>query len=169
MFISLVQRGVSDIRVIETIEDDHKTLDYYSGLLKDKRLNWGQIWLPHDGETKDFKTGRSSKQLLEAMGWQVNIIPKHGIEAGIRLARQTFNRVYWDKTHAMKQINCLKRYRRAINIATNEPGAPLHDEYSHGADNYRYISASVDFMSNDDYFEPETDNYDDERSSVGGY
>lgn len=154
MFLSLVQRGPSDIRVIESIEDDHKTLDYFSGLLKAKSLNWGQLWLPHDGDTKDFKTGKSSRQILKAMGWDVRIIPRHSIEAGIRLARQTFPRVYWDKK-ASRQVDCLKRYRRNINQATGEPGTPLHDEYSHGADNFRYICAAVDQMKNEEYEEPE--------------
>ncbi|MCK5432155.1 MAG: PBSX family phage terminase large subunit, partial [Gammaproteobacteria bacterium] len=60
MFISLVQRGVSDARVIESIEDSHKTLDVYSASLKKHRYNWGKVFLPHDGGHRDFKTGLSS-------------------------------------------------------------------------------------------------------------
>ncbi len=173
MFITLVQKGVSHIAVIEAIEDDHKTIEHYSTLLKQKNLNWGQVWLPHDGETRDFKTGRSTKEILEAFGWQVRIVPRHNVEAGIRLGRLTFPRVYWDQERAERQVHCLKRYRRIINSQTNEPGAPLHDEYSHGADNYRYICAAADYMTNDNYldeFEDYGDDYaDDDRSIVSGY
>jgi phage terminase large subunit len=42
MSIILAQRHLSEIRVIEYIEDDHKTLDWYSGELRNKRFNWGQ-------------------------------------------------------------------------------------------------------------------------------
>ena len=35
-----------------------------------------------------------------------------------------------------------------INQATNEPGAPRHDEYSHGADAFRYLGQAIDLMSN---------------------
>ena len=45
-------------------------------------------------------------------------------------------------------IQCVKRYRRQINQATNEAGAPLHDEWSHGADNLRYVAINADAMSN---------------------
>jgi phage terminase large subunit len=38
----LMQKGVSDVRVIDYIEDDHRTLDSYSAQLKDLRYNWGQ-------------------------------------------------------------------------------------------------------------------------------
>jgi phage terminase large subunit len=45
----------------------------------------------------------------------------------------------------------LKRYRRQINQQTNEPGAPLHDEYSHGADVMRYLAIVADQLSNDEW------------------
>jgi hypothetical protein len=33
--------------------------------------------------------------------------------------------------------------------ATNEPGNPVHDEFSHGADAFRYMALSVDEMHNE--------------------
>lgn len=150
MAISLVQRSSSEIRVIEYIEDHHKTLDYYSGLLRDKRLNWGKVWLPHDGVAKDFKSGKSAQDIMEALGWEAEIVSKMDIESGIKLARMTFPRVYFDKTKSARLLDCLKHYRRVINQTTNEPGSPLHDEYSHGADNFRYICTAADAMSNND-------------------
>lgn len=147
-FISLVQRGPSDIRVLETIEDDHRTLDYYSALLFEKRLNWGRVWLPHDARASDLKTGKSSQQVMNALGWETQIVPQLSIESGIRAARMAFGRVYFDSTKSMRLVDCLKHYRRAINATTNEPGEPLHDEYSHGADNFRYLCIAADAMSN---------------------
>ena len=150
MFISLAQKGVADLRIIESIEDSHKTLDYYSALLKEKKYNWGKIWLPHDGAAKDFKTGKSSQEILQALGWDVEIIPISSIEEGIKQARMTFNRVYFDKTKAGVLVNSLKRYKRVINSRTNEAGAPDHDSSSHGADNFRYISVSAERFRNED-------------------
>lgn len=149
MAISLVQKGVSDLRVIEYIEDSHKTLDHYSALLKAKNLNWGKLYLPHDGRNKDFKTGKSAEEIMQALGWDVVITPNMSIEDGIRLARMTFPRVYIDKTKGERLVQCLKRYRRSINQQTNEPGPPMHDEWSHGADNIRYIAVNADSMTNE--------------------
>jgi phage terminase large subunit len=151
MAISLVQRHSSELRVIEYIEDSHKTLDYYSATLKDKRLNWGKVWLPHDGRNKDFKTGKSAEEMMQALGWDVAITPNMSIEDGIRLARMTFPRMYIDKTKCARLIQCAKRYRRSINQQTNEPGAPLHDEWSHGADNLRYVAVNAEAMTNEDW------------------
>ena len=73
------------------------------------------------------------------------------IEDGLRMTRMIFGRMYFDKVKTERLIQCAKRYRRSINIQTREPGAPLHDEWSHGADNLRYIAINADKMTNDDW------------------
>jgi len=149
MAISLIQKGPADIRVIEYIEDSHKTLDHYSSLLKGKNLNWGSLYLPHDGRNKDFKTGKSAEEIMQALGWDVKITPNMSVEDGIRLTRMTFPRMYFDKAKTDRLIQCAKRYRRSINQQTNEPGAPMHDEWSHGADCLRYVAVNAETMTNE--------------------
>lgn len=151
MSISLVQKGLSSIAVIENIEQSHKTLDYYSAMLRERRYNWGKIWLPHDGRHKDYKTGKSAEDIMKTLNWEVAITPNMSIEDGIRMTRMTFPRMYFDKVKAARLVQCAKRYRRSINQQTNEPGAPLHDEWSHGADNLRYIAINAEKMSNEDW------------------
>lgn len=148
-FISLVQVATSEIRIIESIEDSHKTLDYYSAMLREKRMNWGRMWMPHDARHKSLQTGKSAEEIMKALNWDVMITPSLSIEDGIRQTRMAFRRMYFDKTKASRIIECAKRYRRAVNQQTNEPGAPLHDEYSHGADDLRYIAINADKMSNE--------------------
>ena len=148
MSIILCQRGLSDVRIIKYIEDDHRTLDSYSSELHALGYNWGQLFLPHDGQTKDYRHGISAEDIMRRNGWDVRIVPRADIESGIKVARMNFHRVYFDKG-CIRLIDCLKHYRRSINSATNEPGAPLHDEYSHGADAFRYAMVSVDSMVNE--------------------
>lgn len=164
MFISLVQKGVSEARVIESIEDSHKTLDTYSMTLRQKKYNWGTVYLPHDGGNKDFKTGLSSQQIMERLGWTVEVLDRDSVEEGIKVARQNFHRFYFDKVKAASLFNSLKRYRRQIPVATGEPTKPLHDDASHGADNFRYINACIERMTNnvhDDYASLEPEYYED--------
>ena len=149
MSIILCQRSLSEIRVIDYIEDDHRTLDSYSDQLKKLNHNWGTMYLPHDARNKDFKYGTSAEEIMQKLGWDTEIIPRSDIETGIKLARMTFSRAYFDADKSKRLIECLKNYRRAINQTTQEPGAPLHDEYSHGADAWRYVCAVVDGMSNE--------------------
>lgn len=107
--------------------------------------------MPHDGRHKDYKTGKSAEEIMKALGWTVAITPNMSIEDGLRMTRMTFGRMYFDKAKTERLVQCAKRYRRSINQQTQEPGAPLHDEWSHGADNLRYIAINADKMTNDDW------------------
>ena len=144
--IALVQRA-SEVRIIGYIEDSHRTLADYVAQLKQLPYVWGQDWLPHDGRAKDFKSGKSAEEMMKAMGRDVRIVENLDIESGIKALRMVFPRIYIDPG-AERLLHCLKRYRRTINANTNEPGPPLHDEYSHGADCARYMALAVDQMGN---------------------
>lgn len=151
MFLILVQRHISSMRVIEVIEDDHKTYDWFSSELKLKRYNWGSMFLPHDAFHATPETGRTPAQILTALGWTCIPVPNQSIELGIKTARMGFRQVYFDKTKAERLIQCLKRYKRNIPVSTGEPASPVHDEYSHGADCFRYMSLVGGHMSNEDW------------------
>ena len=86
---------------------------------------------------------------MTQMGWSVEIVPIGDVEHGIRLSRMLFPRVWMDKEKTARLQECLKRYRRSINATTNQPTSPLHDEYSHGADAFRYLATAIDSMRND--------------------
>lgn len=152
MTVSFVQRVRSEIRVIDYIEDSHRTLDSYAAEIRDRKYNLGRLFLPHDGYHKDFKSGTSAEDILIRFfsRKQVRPVPKTTVEAGIKTARMALPQTAFDAQKTERLIECLKRYRRSINSTTGEPGAPLHDEYSHGADNYRYIALCAEQMSNED-------------------
>jgi phage terminase large subunit len=145
--VILVQRGAAEVRIIGYIEDSHRTLAEYVAQLKGLPYVWAQDWLPHDGRAKDFKSGKSAEEIMRSLRRDPRIVENLGVEDGIRAARLMFPRVYFDPA-AEKLLHCLKRYRRAINATTNEPGPPLHDENSHGADAFRYLAVCIDQMSN---------------------
>lgn len=149
MAIIIVQRAGSECRVIDYIEETHQTLDWYSNLLRSKNYNWGKMYLPHDAVVKDYKTGRSADDIMQSFGWTTEIVPVGDVENGIRLMRMLFPRLWMDKEKTARLQECLKRYRRTINASTEQPGKPLHDEYSHGADAARYLATCIDSMKND--------------------
>ena len=156
MAIILAQKVSSEIRVIHYIEGTQRTLADYSAELKELRLdgqpiNWGAQYLPHDGFAKRHQTGKMDSEVLQGLGWKVLKTPQMDVESGIKRAREVFSRVYFSKERTARLVECLKRYRRQISQTTNEPGNPLHDEYSHGADAFRYLAINADQMTNDNW------------------
>jgi phage terminase large subunit len=148
MCIGFFQRSGAEVRCIDYLEDSHRTLDYYVAEIEKKPWRWGIDFIPHDGRARDFKTGKSTEEHLEAMGRKPFVLPIDSIEEGIKAARLMFPRVYFDDTKTTALLEHLKRYQRSINQRTSEAGAPLHDEHSHGADMFRYAAMAVDQMGN---------------------
>ena len=151
MTITMVQRGPMDVRIIDYIEDSHHTLDWYVAQLEKRPYRWGTDYLPHDGKTKNHQTGKSTEQLLRELG-RVSVQSQESassVEDGIKQTRMLFPRCYFDKRKTARLLECLKRYQRLVHSKTNEPMGPLHDEYSHGADGFRYVALWVPRMHGD--------------------
>ncbi len=146
MTIIMVQRGPQDLRLLDYIEDSNRTLDWYVAQLEKRPYRWGTDFLPHDGRTRNFQTGKSTEEILRSMGRKPRVLAQTSVEEGIKAARLVFPRCYFDKTKTVRLLECLKRYRRDIHTKTGEPTLPLHDEYSHGADAFRYLGQSVELM-----------------------
>ena len=150
MAIVLVQRHLSEVRVIDYIEDTHRTLDSYSAQLRNMNLNWGTLWLPHDAKHKTLAGhGLSVQDQMRRFGWTTGIVPEVGVEPGIKVARGVLGRCYFNATKTTRLRECLKRYRRNVPSTTGEPTGPVHDEFSHGADAFRYMAIVADKMLND--------------------
>ena len=151
MTIIMVQASPVGLRIIDYIEDSNRTYDWYVRELEKKPYRWGNDYLPHDGAAANPQTGISSIQTLRNLGRKVaDPLPAVDREEGIKQARMVFSRCYFDRTKAARLVECLKRYRRAINERTGEATAPLHDEYSHGADAFRYMAMAAPLMRSGD-------------------
>jgi phage terminase large subunit len=159
MAIILAQKVSSELRIIHYIEGTQRTLADYSAELKalrldDQPINWGKCFIPHDGYAKRHQTGKSDADVLKGLGWEVPdqrsspIGLPQNVENGIKRAREVFSRVYFNKERTARLVECLKRYRRKVPINTGEPGEPLHDQYSHGADAFRYFAVASDELTN---------------------
>ena len=175
--VGLVQKNLSEIRIIRYYEYSRTRLDVMSAELKALNMNWGLMWLPHDGFNKTLNAnGKSTYDILTKLGWKCAVrkaekrsdieIVELGLEQGIRNTRIKFSQMYFDKTWCdakpnplppegqtvltNRLIECVKRYRRKINKETGTESAPVHDDYSHGADMVRGIAANCDKMTNEE-------------------
>jgi phage terminase large subunit len=156
MTLILVQKVASEVRVVHYIEGTQRILADYSAELRnlrldDQPLSWGTLWLPHDGFHTRHQTGKDDATILRGLGWTVQPVPQTSVNSGIDRARELFPRVYFHQPRTERLVECLKRYRWNLNSKTGEAQHPLHDEYSHGADAFRYLALVADQLSNDDW------------------
>lgn len=168
----LVQKNLSEIRIIEYLEAYQTTIPALFHELETRGYNWGQVFLPHDGFAKTLAAeGKSTSDAITALGWDVkqkDSTVSTSLEEGIRHARMVFPRVYFDASkcaadrqpdkavsgfhhtqYSNRLVEVLKRYQRNINRVSGGMGSPVHNQYSHGADMFRYACLNADGMSND--------------------
>ena len=168
----LVQKNLSEIRVIEYLEAYQTTIPAFFQELRTRGYNWGQVFLPHDGFAKTLAAeGQSTADIIKAQGWDVKQkedTVQTSLEEGIRHARMIFPRVYFDQArtnadrapetavagfhhtaYSHRLIEVLKRYQRKVNHQSGGVGSPVHNQFSHGADMFRYMCLNIDGMSND--------------------
>jgi phage terminase large subunit len=160
MCIIMVQKPTpSTVVVINYLEDNQMTYAEYVRDLNALPYLWGTDWLPHDADNRDPKTGQTTVQILRSLGRKkVMTIGRDDVEDGIRLARMMFPRIYLDNTAhrrhtgylgGVRLYDCLRKYHRYTPKTTEEPANPVHDEYSHGADAFRYLAMIVDRIRNE--------------------
>jgi len=154
MAVAIVQVLASEIRVIWYREFFNEKLSAISSDLKGMRYNWGKVWLPHaDGFSKTRNGQDSAYDIMRGQGWDcakksdVSLVT--GKDEGIRVTRERFPRMYWDKIQCSRLVECAKRYRRSVNKVTLVAGSPLNDEYADGGDTIRYIAINANSMDND--------------------
>lgn len=154
MAVILAQRRLSECRMIDYLEEHHKTIDDLCAILAAKRYNWGFDFLPHDGYSRDHKSGKTVEDILKAFGRRPQPVnrakpeqPIGTVEQGIRAARVLLRQTYADRQKCARLIECWKRYKRHIP-KHGEPSTPIHDEFSHGADATRYTAYVVERMTN---------------------
>lgn len=141
------------LRVIDYHQDNRKDIPHYAQVLKQKPYNYGTCFLPHDGDSKHVILNKSAKDMLQAFNFDVTVLPRLTIEEGLRAARSIFGRCYFDHVKTDLLIDCLQNYKFGINAQTGSYTQPVHDNYSHGADAFRYLAMAENQFSNDQWGE----------------
>ena len=146
--IILVQTLASEIRVIDYIEDNNKPMSDYVARLRTLPHNWGFDFIPHDGWHRQLNSGKSVADLLTDLGRTPVRVPDNTVEGGIKVMRDTFPRIYFDKNRAAGLIESLKRYRWDVPSNGADARRPFHGPESHGADAARYLALCIPQMGN---------------------
>lgn len=133
-----------ETRLIRYFEDNQQTISYYLAKLQSFGYLYDTIWLPHDAKAKSLGTGKSIEEIVRASGMKVQILGRVPVADSINAARTIFNKCYFDRQNTEEGLQCLRHYRYDVDPDTKMFSAkPLHNEYSHGADAFRYIGLMI--------------------------
>ena len=133
-----------ETRLIRYIENNQQTISWYLAEMQKYGYVYDTLWLPHDAAAKNLGTGKSIEEIVRATGMNVRILPRVPVTDSINAARTVFNKCYFDRENTHQGLQCLRHYRYDVDPDTKMfSKIPLHDNYSHGADAFRYIGLMI--------------------------
>ena len=144
-FYQMVDRR---IRIIDFYQDNLKEIDEHCDVLREKMeagYDYGLHWLPHDA--KPLKLGMGGKTILQQFIEQdvgdFVLVPKGKVEDGIAAGRKTFPLCDFntDNPDVETGFEHLRNYARTYDEEKKVYSTtPVHDQHSHPADAFRYLS-----------------------------
>lgn len=131
-----------EIRIIETLQDNGKGLDYYAGKLSSKNYNYQNHYFPHDIETRELTTWVSRYETVRKLfgSEKCKIVPKLWIMEWIGATRLLFHKFFFD-TNCWDFLNTISQYSQEWDEKKGMfRDHPRHDWTSHYADSLRYLA-----------------------------
>lgn len=117
-----------------------------------------QIWLPHDGSTKDKVYDVSYESALKASGYTVTVVPNQGkgaAKARIEAGRRLFPVMWFDEVKTSAGRDALGWYHEKKDEVRGIGLGPEHDWASHGADSYGLLCVAYEEpKKNNDWNKP---------------
>ena len=143
--IWFVQFIAQEVRLIRYYENSQETIAHYIAKMQSYGYVYDTIWLPHDAGNKTLgSNGKSIEEIVRNTGYNTRVIERTPIVDSINAARMMFTKCWFDRANTHDGLQCLRHYRYDVDPDTKQfSQKPLHDNYSHGADAFRYIGLMV--------------------------
>jgi phage terminase large subunit len=134
-----------ETRLIRYYENSQETIAHYLAKIQSYNYVIDTLWLPHDAGSKTLgSNGKSIEEIVRATGYNTRVIERTPIVDSINAARMMFAKCWFDRANTEQGLQCLRHYRYDVDPNTKQfSQKPLHDNYSHGADAFRYIGLMV--------------------------
>ena len=134
-----------ETRLIRYFEGSQRTMTSYLAQLQTFGYVYDTIWLPHDAENKTLAAaGRTIEEIVRQAGFKTSVMPRVPVVDSINAARTIFPNLWFDRENCADGLNCLRHYRYEVDPESGQfSKSPLHDQYSHGADAFRYIALMI--------------------------
>lgn len=136
--------------VIYYMEKNNETFEYYITKAKEfctqRNLFFSKAFAPHDGENKNFNTGKNTVDVGRDIGVIVEVVlrpPSHAM--AIQSIRRMLPRVRFSGNQTERLRQCLQNYQKEFDdkkgIYKKEP---LHNWASHGVKSFQTLAFAMD-------------------------
>jgi phage terminase large subunit len=156
------------LQIIDYHEKTKEGLDYYAKFLQSKPYTYGTLIAPHDLGVTEWGAGMTRLEQARSLGLNFVLAPRLSVDDGIEAVRNILPRCWIDERNCSKLIQCLENYRQEFDEKRKVYNPkPRHDQFSHGADAFRYMAISQHLIK-DTISSAELDNYYIQAQGRGG-
>ncbi len=118
-------------------------VDHYAEVIASKGYRRGTDYVPHDAKVREWGTGRTRLEAMQACGLNPALAPDMGKLDGINAVRQTLPLCVFSTRCEAEGIPALEQYRREWDDERKTfKATEVHDWTSHAADAFRYLAAA---------------------------
>lgn len=146
--IWFAQRVAMQWRILAYYEASGEDIGHFIKYLQNRSYVYGHAFLPHDARARRLGTKLTIEEQLREASMSPVVVPKQSLLDGINAARIFFPNCYFDQEKCADGLNALRHYRYRIvdGAFSNEP---IHDQFSDGADAFRYMALASHHRSVD--------------------
>lgn len=138
--IWFVQQSGGRIHVIDYMEQNGVSIEWYAKRLRELPYAYYEAILPHDADNGHIN-GKSVKDQLQAQGFRCRVLERDRVDHGIQAARSFLQKCWFDEEKTSRGITCLREYHREWDDKLKRfKDQPKHDWTSHAADAFRYLA-----------------------------
>lgn len=140
--IVMYQIDGTDIRIVDTYENNGETVEHYANVMKEKGID--EVHLPHDAFSRRMESRYTIAEQFQNLGFKVVRVPKSSILNGIQQVRRVMPRIKINYETCKNFLKAIESYKRDYDIEKKVfKNRPLHDWSSHYADALRYLAVSL--------------------------
>lgn len=136
--------------IVGYIESNNRDLSFYIDecrrFANKHRLSIHSHYIPHDGQKRDFNTGKNTVDFGTEMGERFQVVPRPtSKENAIEAMRRKLNMTYFNEENTKRLIDCLSNYSKEYDTKMGVfKNRPVHDWASHGVDAYQTMTLALD-------------------------
>lgn len=136
--------------IINYIESRNHALEYYvqecRRFCNQHNLMLSTNFIPHDGQKRDFNTGKNTVDFGQELGEKFIVVPKPTSKINaIQAMRKMLYNCQFNKENTGRLIECLSNYSKEFDTKHEVyKDNPVHDWTSHGVDSFQTMTLALD-------------------------
>jgi len=136
--------------IIGYLEANNRDLAYYVTEIRRFCARYNLVFrdhfVPHDGQKRDFNTGKNTIDFMMEMGESAFIVPRPtSKENAIEAMRRKLYLCEFNKENTQRLIDCLSDYGKEFDDKMGTyKNRPLHNWSSHGVDAFQTMTLALD-------------------------